>query len=224
MPLTVSLQYLDEKLPAHASEGLAAGIHVGMFEDLRYKSEPKTAKPICTVQLVAEEHVDLSGIGLGTALASGTILARKLVNSPANVCTPTHLAKTAMALADAHPDVLSCKVLDKAQCEERGMGAFLGVAAASDEPLAFIHLTYTPRHRDAGAPVLALVGKGLTFDSGGYNIKAGAGSMIEMVRRVLSGCGPFFGWGGVRMPRATFVGGFKFSLRLPISPFFAVVR
>jgi leucyl aminopeptidase len=134
------------------------------------------------------------------------------------------LAKTAMALADAHPDVLSCKVLDKAQCEERGMGAFLGVAAASDEPLAFIHLTYTPRHRDAGAPVLALVGKGLTFDSGGYNIKAGAGSMIEMVRRVLSGCGPFFGWGGVRMPRATFVGGFKFSLRLPISPFFAVVR
>jgi leucyl aminopeptidase len=178
---SVSLQLLGENLPAHAIEALAAGIHVGIFDDLRFKSKLTSAKPLCAVQLVTEERIELTnGVGLGTALASGTILARKLVNSPANVCTPTHLAKTALALAAAHPDVLSCRILDRAECQARGMGAFLGVAAASAEPPAFIHLTYTPLQRDAAAPVLALVGKGLTFDSGGYNIKAGAGSMIEM--------------------------------------------
>ena len=61
------------------------------------------------------------------------------------------------------------------------MGSFLGVAEASDEPPKFIHLTYRPAGAAANK-VVALVGKGLTFDSGGYNIKAGPGSMIEMMK------------------------------------------
>ena len=61
------------------------------------------------------------------------------------------------------------------------MGSFLGVAEASDEPPKFIHLTYRPAG-SAANKVVALVGKGLTFDSGGYNIKAGPGSMIEMMK------------------------------------------
>jgi len=65
------------------------------------------------------------------------------------------------------------------------MGSFLGVAEASDEPPKFIHLTYRPEGTKANK-VVALVGKGLTFDSGGYNIKAGPGSMIEMMK--VRGC------------------------------------
>ena len=66
-------------------------------------------------------------------------------------------------------------MLEKAECEALGMGSFLGVSEASDEPPKFIHLTYTPRENSAAAKKVAVVGKGLTFDSGGYNIKTGAG-------------------------------------------------
>lgn len=74
------------------------------------------------------------------------------------------------------------KILEKADCEKLGMGSYLGVSEASDEPPKFIHLTY----KGAGSDLkkVAVVGKGLTFDSGGYNLKAGAGSMIEMMKYV----------------------------------------
>ena len=71
-------------------------------------------------------------------------------------------------------------MLEKAACEKLGMGLFLGVAEASAEPVKFIHLTYTPK--GAVKKTVAIVGKGLTFDSGGYNLKAGAGSLIEMMK------------------------------------------
>jgi len=86
---------------------------------------------------------------------------------------------------------MSVKILEEAECRAMGMGAFLGVSEASDEPPKFIHLTYTP----AGGyeKKVAVVGKGLTFDSGGYNIKAGAGSMIEMMKFDMGGAGATLG-------------------------------
>ena len=91
-------------------------------------------------------------------------LARQLVAAPANSLTPAALAQTAIQLAHEHG--LECTVLERSDCAEREMGAYLAVSQGSDLEPKFIHLTYRPQ-----GPVqrrLALVGKGLTFDSGGY--------------------------------------------------------
>jgi leucyl aminopeptidase len=98
------------------------------------------------------------------------------------------LAETAEAIANEYG--LELEILEQAECEKLGMGAFLGVAKASDLPPKFIHLTYRPD----GAPrkKVAIVGKGLTFDSGGLNIK-GAGSGIEMMKTDMGGAAATLG-------------------------------
>jgi leucyl aminopeptidase len=77
------------------------------------------------------------------------------------------------------------------------MGGYLGVQQGSKFPPQFIHLTYTPSHsstlRDTTMKKIAIVGKGLTFDSGGYNLKTGAGSMIELMKFDMGGCGAVLG-------------------------------
>ena len=85
------------------------------------------------------------------------------------------------------------QVLEKAECEALGMGSYLGVSEASDEPPKFIHMTYRAPGSTAGIKVIALVGKGLTFDSGGYNLKAGPGSMIEMMKFDMGGAAATLG-------------------------------
>ena len=86
-------------------------------------------------------------------------------------------------------------MLEKEECEKRGMGLYLGVAACADEPPKFIHLTYTPEGvtDTSSLPNVGVIGKGLTFDSGGYNLKAGAGSMIDMMKFDMGGAGAVLG-------------------------------
>ncbi len=112
----------------------------------------------------------------GLLFAQGTILARDLVNEPAAYMTPTLLAQTAQNIASQHKEI-KVKILDKEQVEKLGMHAYLGVDRGSDEPLKFIHLTYLPKAKTKEK--IALVGKGITFDSGGLNIKVGDG-MTDM--------------------------------------------
>lgn len=116
------------------------------------------------------------------------ILARELVAAPANEVTPITMAETAQTIATDYG--LQVEILEKSDCEKLGMGAFLGVAQASDLPPKFIHLTYKPQ----GTPKrkLAIIGKGLTFDSGGLNIK-GAGSGIETMKIDMGGSAATFG-------------------------------
>ncbi|MFM7576033.1 MAG: leucyl aminopeptidase, partial [Microcystaceae cyanobacterium] len=109
------------------------------------------------------------------------ILARELVAAPANVVTPITFAETAQELA--HPYGLELQILEQVDCERLGMGAFLGVAKASEIPPKFIHLTYRPQNP---RKKVAIVGKSLTFDSGGLNIK-GAGSGIETMKTDMGG-------------------------------------
>ncbi len=114
------------------------------------------------------------GVRRGEALARATALARDLVNRPANLVTPTALAEVAADIA--RRGGLSLEVLERADCERLGMGAFLSVAKGSDEPAKLIVLRYRPKDGRAGAQgPLAFVGKGLTFDSGGISLKAGEG-------------------------------------------------
>ena len=162
--------------PVAAAAAMAEAVRLSLFSDQRFKSEADP-KPLPTiVELLGLAEAAASGLSAVAAICSGVELARELVAAPPNVVTPQALADTAAAIATEFG--LELKVLERADCEALGMGSYLAVAQGSDLPPKFIHLTYRP-----AGPVnrrLALVGKGLTFDSGGYNLKT-AGSQIEML-------------------------------------------
>jgi leucyl aminopeptidase len=173
---------------AGSAQAIAEGIELALHQDTRFKSEPEE-KP------AAIERIDLLGfagqdaaIARARQVASGVILARELVAAPANIVTPVTLAETALAIAHEHS--LEVEILERDECEKLGMGAFLGVAQASDLPPKFIHLVYKPE--GPARRKVAIVGKGLTFDSGGLNIK-GAGSGIEMMKTDMGGAGATLG-------------------------------
>ena len=110
------------------------------------------------------------------AIQSGQSLARDLGNRPGNICFPEYLADQALALAAEFPELLKVTVLDEQQIADLGMGAFLAVSKGSDRPGRIITLEYQAQRSEA--PVV-LVGKGITFDTGGISLKPGAG-MDEM--------------------------------------------
>ncbi|MGM8226274.1 leucyl aminopeptidase [Cellvibrio sp. ARAG 10.3] len=116
------------------------------------------------------------GLETGKAIALGMNLARDLGNLPGNVCTPTYLANEAKRLA-RNQTKLTVKVLEEKQMKELGMHSLLSVAAGSDQPAKLIVLEYKGGSKN-DAPI-ALVGKGITFDTGGISLKPGAG-MDEM--------------------------------------------
>ena len=99
-----------------------------------------------------------------------------------------HLVRAAVELAKEHP-TLECTIKGPVECQALGMGAYLGVAqgASSDNEAQFIHLTYK---RGVPKTKLAIVGKGLTYDSGGYNLKPSAGGMIELMKFDMGGRSP----------------------------------
>jgi leucyl aminopeptidase len=123
----------------------------------------------------AEAAAVQRGLGVGQALAAGMSLARECANRPGNHCTPSYLAEQARKIGKSHG--LKVEVLDRKAVEKLGMGAFLAVAKGSDEPLKFIVARYEGGPKSQ-APVV-LVGKGITFDSGGISIKP-SGDMDEM--------------------------------------------
>ncbi|WP_206814657.1 leucyl aminopeptidase [Chroococcus sp. FPU101] len=159
---------------------ITEGFLLALHQDDRFKSEKKPTK-LETVDLLGLNGQD-EAVRQADLIASGVILARELVNAPANSVTPVTMANLAEQLATDYG--LALEILEQAECEALGMGAFLGVAQASDLPPKFIHLTYKPE----GTPrkKVAIIGKSLTFDSGGLNIK-GAGSGIETMKMDMGG-------------------------------------
>ncbi|HEY9652466.1 MAG TPA: leucyl aminopeptidase [Coleofasciculaceae cyanobacterium] len=173
---------------AGTTQAITEGLVLALHQDNRFKSEPDDKNNKL-------EQIDLLGLGgedggiaKAQAICSGVILARELVAAPANVVTPITMAKTAEELASNYGLLL--EILEREECEKLGMGAFLGVAQASDLPPKFIHLTYKPE--GTAKRKLAIVGKGLTFDSGGLNIK-GAGSGIETMKMDMGGAAATLG-------------------------------
>jgi len=116
------------------------------------------------------------GLEHGRGIVAGMSLARDLGNQPANVCTPTYLANTAKALAREHRSIRT-RILNEADCRKLRMGSFLSVTAGSEEPARLIVLEYHGAGR--GKAPVALVGKGVTFDTGGISLKPPA-AMDEM--------------------------------------------
>lgn len=115
-------------------------------------------------------------LSLIEAIQSGQDLARNLGNRPGNICFPEYLAEQAQALAAEYPNLLKVTVLDEQQMADLGMGAFLAVSKGSDRPGRIITIEYQGNREEA--PVV-LVGKGVTFDTGGISLKPGLG-MDEM--------------------------------------------
>lgn len=130
-----------------------------------------------TINVATRAEIKLaeSGLKQGLALASGVSLAKDLGNLPPNVCTPTYLAEQAKALSKSHG--LQVQVLDRPEMEKLGMGSFMGVAQGSRQPPKLIVLQHKKGKK--GQKPVVLVGKGITFDTGGISIKPGA-EMDEM--------------------------------------------
>ncbi|MFZ5957486.1 leucyl aminopeptidase [Pseudomonas knackmussii] len=156
-------------------ETLADGLYV--FD--RYKSQKAEAPKLKKLTLLADK-ADAAAVELGAkeaqAIANGMALTRDLGNLPPNVCHPSFLGEQAKALAKEHKG-LKVEVLDEKKLRELGMGSFLAVAQGSDQPPRLIVLQYNGGKKDEAPHVL--VGKGITFDTGGISLKPGLG-MDEM--------------------------------------------
>jgi leucyl aminopeptidase len=166
-----------EPTAAHA-EALVAAVQEATYVYRLTKPSAAPAAKLNAVSLVcakAEAAALAAGLKRGEAISAGVTLARELANRPGNHCTPTHLADEAKALGKAHG--LKVEVLDRKQLEKLGMGSFLAVAQGSEQPPKFIVARWNGGAK-GDAPVV-LVGKGITFDTGGISIKP-AGEMDEM--------------------------------------------
>ncbi len=175
----VAIETLGERLPAAGrAHAVTEGAMLGSYTFDRYKRE-KADKRVEELRVVESDgrrrREATEGARTGEIFAEATCFARDLINSPANEVHPTYLAKVAAQIA--REAKLAVKVLDRAECEKLGMGAFLGVAAGSDQPPKFIHLTYAPAGKRRRR--VAVIGKGITFDSGGLDLKTAEG-MLRM--------------------------------------------
>jgi len=159
------------------AQAVAEGAVLGTYRFDKYLKD-KSPKAIEAVAVVEpdrrQQPAAREGVRAGELWAIATCAARDLVNEPANVVTPTFLAERARELGDAPG--CRVRVLDREECRELGMGAYLGVAQGSEEPPRFIHLTYAPRR---ARRKVAIIGKGITFDSGGLDLKSADG-MLRM--------------------------------------------
>ncbi len=165
--------------PEVSAQAIAEGAIMGSYRFTRHKQNEDDGKEIDSLSIVESDQSKLEairrGVEKGQVMADAANHARDMANEPANVLTPTAMAERAQTLA---ADVgLDCQVLEQEEMEELGMGALLGVAAGSIQPPRFIVLRY--RGRPDSDETLGLLGKGITFDSGGISIKPAAG-MEEM--------------------------------------------
>ena len=158
------------------SQAIGEGLLLGSYEFAKYKAKKKYerefASVIFSVAKKSDEKIIHDAIKKAELYANATILARDLVNEQPRIATPTYLARFAQEIANKNLKNVRCTIIEKAQAEELGMDAFLSIASASSTPPKFIFLEYNPI-KPIGKKKLALVGKGITFDSGGINVKTG---------------------------------------------------
>ncbi|SHK47712.1 leucyl aminopeptidase [Thermocrinis minervae] len=159
--------YVGESLDYKLSKAITEGVLLGSYSFDKYKT--KKEEEGVKVEKVTLHGADEEGIRVGSIFAEAQNFARDLVNEPGNVINPITLAEIAQKLAQEYG--LECTIYDEKQIQEMGMNALWSVGKGSATPPRFIHLVYRPQ----GEPKekIALVGKGLTFDSGGLNIKTG---------------------------------------------------
>ncbi len=169
---------LDRNISAEiVGQCVAEGAMLASYKFNKYKTTDRKSmeEGIKEIYLLNEEESINTrlekGIEVGKKLSDGTIVARDLVNEPSNVVTPTAMASKAVEIASKHG--LEVSILEREDMERMGMGSFLGVTKGSEEPPKLIAIKYFGNKDDD--EIIGLVGKGLTFDSGGISLKPGAG-------------------------------------------------
>ena len=167
---------------------VAEGIHLGTYKFGRYLTGEDHKRPMALKQFgmfvdtkgkkptAAQTKAFTAAVTRGTQIAQAVNHARDLINEPAAAVTPIALASDAQAIAKKHKTV-TVTVLDAKKCQELGMGMFLAVGRGSDQEPRFIHMTYKPAKKPRKR--LCFIGKGITFDSGGYSLKTSQ-SMEDM--------------------------------------------
>ncbi|MFZ3217342.1 MAG: leucyl aminopeptidase [Candidatus Acidiferrales bacterium] len=168
----IFLARAGERGPA-AAQAVTEGLTVADFESNKYQTEKKPNREIQSVLLAgfdANQNGRLpESVEHGRVIAESQNFARDLINEPSNRLTPRMLAARAEAMAKEVG--LGIEILDERKISELKMGALIGVAQGSVEPPRVIVVRYTPENPRPGAPVLGLVGKAVTFDTGGISIK-----------------------------------------------------
>ncbi len=161
-------------------ESFARDITASGYRYTQTLSKPKSAAKIAKISIVLGPGISTraaqKSLNAGAATGGGINTARELANLPANICTPRYLADQARMLARGK-NKLSTQILDEKKMAELGMGALLSVSRGSDEPARLIVMNY--KGGKAGQKPYVLVGKGVTFDTGGISLKPGA-KMDEM--------------------------------------------
>ncbi len=186
----LSDEALDDLPCRQTARAAAEGLLLAAMDFDVYKTDRKDRTPTAVTLLgassaekVTREEM-LSGFEEGVAVAEAQNFARTLVNEPGNVLTPTELGRRTAEMAQRVG--LQCEVHSTDKLRELKMGAFLGVAQGSAEPPALIVLRYEPAEPVAeGSPLLTLVGKGISFDTGGISIKPADG--MEKMKNDMGG-------------------------------------
>ena len=179
-----------------SAQVITEGVLTADFEPDKYKTDKKNGKKIECVSIAgysdAQRAAGEKGLAKGRVIADSQNFARDLVNEPSNKMTPGILAQKAEAMAKAAG--LAVEILDEKKIADLKMGALLSVAQGSVEPPRMAVITYAPPSPKPGAPVIGLIGKAVTFDTGGISIKpadgmekmkydmAGGATMIGVMR------------------------------------------
>jgi len=159
----------------------AEGVVLGAYRYTAWLTDEKDTRRYLEGVSLSVPGADLAALkpvlARANAASHAVNMARDLVNSPPVECTPKYLANVAATIAK--DEGLECIIFDEARIAAEKMGLLHAVGIGSSEPPRFIHLTYRPEGADASTPQVALIGKGLTYDAGGYNIKP-TGALEDM--------------------------------------------
>jgi leucyl aminopeptidase len=162
-------------------QGVTEGVYLGTYKFSRYLTGEDHKRPMALKSFgiftdskgkkptAAQGRAFAAALARGSQIAQAVNHARDLINEPAAIVTPAALAADAQAIAKKHKATLSVTVLDAKKCEELGMGMFLAVGRGSEQEPRFIHMTYKPVKKPKKK--ICFIGKGITFDSGGYSLK-----------------------------------------------------
>ncbi len=169
--------------PTAGLEAFVVGAMLGSF-GFHWRSSAPEQRPVTRIVLAEMGGDDRKVLDRAVALGTAGWRARALATVPSNLKTPAWLAEQAKTLAADHG--LKCRVWDEKQLEAEGFGGIIGVGQGSANPPRFVRIDYTPEKSRRSTPTVALVGKGITFDSGGLTIKPGQ-AMINMKRDMTGG-------------------------------------
>ncbi len=176
--------------PDVAAQAVVEGSLLALYQWRGLKTSDDEQKALDALELVVRPGDNAAAVEAvaraGEIIAEATALARALVNNPPNVATPTMLAETARRIGQRFG--LRVEIMDRADMERLGMGAFLGVARGTEEPPKFIVLEYNP---GAAADTVVIVGKGITFDTGGISLKPGEN--METMKSDMAGAAAVLG-------------------------------